>query len=140
MAINTGIINSGGIGGNATVSNLKGHFSHDVRVASAGSGVDVKRRLDFPGRDPEVQTAFVQLLGELEKLREDYPAETRRIVSVLELVIQELGTEKRNHDFLASSWELTKKALGDLIQSVPALAILGGKFVESVSLRFELSR
>ncbi len=144
MTINTGILNSGKIGGNASVSNLAGHFGNDVHVTSTASVVDIQGliervrvqiqgKLGFPGRDAEIRQKLDQLLGELEKLRERYPAETRRVVSALELVIQELGTEKPNQDFLASSWELTKQALGNMVQLEPAIAVLGEKFAESVS-------
>ena len=145
MNVNKGIINTGRIGGDASVENREGHFGDNMEVHASNSVVNIKGRLQevrsqveaigqTSAADGEVRERLDQLLQGVESVAEAFPAEAGRVVAAIDLLAKELQGKSSGSGggFLGPTWEFLKKAVADLAAAAPAIAGLGAKLGESL--------
>lgn len=143
---NLGIINSGSIGGDASVELDLRRIGDDVRVRASGSVVNVKGRMRrvrqrvsggtaLPeSARAELEEVVAELAGRLEGVARRMPSETDRVLVALETLSRELARRKPDRSILDAAWAGLKKALGLLGDALPEVVGLSKKLAALIAL------
>jgi hypothetical protein len=131
--VNKGIINTGRIGGDASVEVHEEHIGDEVSVSASNSVVNLNSALEnveqklrvLASRDEslhqELQTLFQQLYRQLSEIPEQRQEEVDAITSQAELVLAQTAEDKPKRRLLEISAEGLKQAAAFVKDITPDL-------------------
>jgi len=144
--VNNGIINSGRIGGHATVRSTTRRIGDEIRIEATGSVVNVKGRMErlrqhvraaptLPAATrAELEDVMSALAARVQAVEERMPAESERVLDALEALSKELGRPKPDAGFLESAWKGLKSALGLVADALPEIVGLAKRLAALLAL------
>jgi len=130
---NKGIINTGTIGGNATVKNESKHIGDAITVNADHSVVNIKGRMEnisfnldkskhlSNGEKEEFEAVATNFISLVQSITTQKPEEAEKIMDYFELLSKELGRDKPKKDFLQSMWTGIKQTIGVIGDSLPEI-------------------
>jgi hypothetical protein len=136
---NSGIINTGSIGGNASVEHLREHVGDSNRIHADNSTVTIKGQVagieqpigEVAGITPRERAELVKsvrdLLARVGRLPPELADHRDRIVDAVDIVSKELSRPKRSGTFLTDAWGMLKSSVVTVAGVAPeAIQLLNG--------------